>query len=50
MSIGLNHRAHCWTLLLTNECSNGESEKLVRKAIEKYEIPRNRLVILVRNL
>lgn len=29
-----------------NMYSNGESEKLVRKAIEKYNIPRERLVIM----
>ncbi|KAH7103172.1 voltage-gated potassium channel subunit beta-2 [Auriculariales sp. MPI-PUGE-AT-0066] len=29
-----------------NIYSNGESERLIRKAIEKYNIPRNRLVIL----
>ena len=28
--------------------SNGESERVVGKAIEKYNIPRGRLVIMVR--
>ena len=50
MPIGRVYRVCYKLLLLTlNEYSNGESERLVRKAIEKFSIPRNRLVIMVRN-
>ena len=42
---------HCWKVGLTtwdtaNVYSNGESENIVAKAIEKYKIPREELVIL----